>query len=131
MEKLLDEAKRFFKEYRAVFDTGDMDEFSKRFAEPFVSIRADGTIQSMPTNESASEFFEHVSSLWKAEGYDSFRTRDYEVTPIGSSAMLVTLSWDMLDKDNQLIKEWRQSYNLVKQDDVWQVYASTFHIASS
>lgn len=130
MEKLLQEAKEFFKEYSSVFDTGDMNAFSKRFTEPFLSIRPDGSIQSMPTNQSASEFFSKAYSLWQEEGYASFKTCDYTVIPIGGSATLVTLTWEMLDKNNQLIKEWRQSYNLVKKDNSWKVYASTFHINS-
>ena len=130
MEELIQEAKTFFKEYNSLFDTGDMNEFSKRFTEPFLSVRPDGAIQSMLTNESASKFFVGVFSLWRKEGYKSFTTRDYTVTPIGNSAMLVTLTREMLGKDNQVIKEWRQSYNLVKKNNIWQVYVSTFHMAA-
>ena len=128
MVGLIEEAQEFFREYGVVFDIGNMEVFSKRFAEPFLSIRPDGTIQSMPTNESAAEFFDTVFLSWKQERYSSFATRDYDVTPIGKEAMLVTFTWEMLDKNKELIRDWRQSYNLVKQYGVWKVYASTFHI---
>ncbi len=127
MSTLNQQAHDFFEKYQSTFDSGNMSAFAKLFSEPFISVRPDGTIQSMPTNESASIFFHYVKENWQQEGYSSFATKDFDVTPIGASSMLVTLTWQMLDRDNNLIREWRQSYNLLLRNNLWTVITSTFH----
>jgi len=127
MKPLINQAIEFINEYQTTFDTKDMDAFSKYFSEPFISVRPDGTVQSMPSNESASAFFKTVLKQWQKEGYSSFSTKDFELTPIGSKSMLVTFTWEMLDSSKQLIREWRQSYNLLAKGDSWLVISSTFH----
>ena len=54
---MIEQAKLFFKNYNEVFDGGDMREFSKLFFEPFISVRPDGSVASMPTNQVAEKFF--------------------------------------------------------------------------
>ena len=121
------QAIEFFKEYQSIFDTGDMSTFSKLFSEPFISVRPDGNVQSMPTNKTASTFFSSVQKKWQEEGYSSFSTKDFKVIPIGANSMLVTFTWEMLDKEKKLIREWRQSYNLLSRNKSWSVITSTFH----
>lgn len=121
------DAEQFFAEYGRVFDTWDMEAFSKMFCEPFVSVRPDGTVASMPTNKVAQEFFETVLEVWKKEGYKTFGMRDFDVTPIGTNSALVTLTWELLDSAGDMIRDWRQSYNLLNTSDGWKVITSTFH----
>jgi len=120
-------AKEFFTKYRTIFDKGDMKKFSTFFNEPFMSVRADGQIQSLLTNNDAELFFPQVIDVWKKEGYNSFTMCDFEVVKLGTSSMLVTFTWQMLDNNAYLIRQWRQSYNLIKKDDSWKVLLSTFH----
>ncbi|KKD59255.1 hypothetical protein RN22_16905 [Grimontia sp. AD028] len=127
METTVEQAKEFFEHYQTMFDSGDMEAFSKLFAEPFISVRPDGSVQSMPTNKCALKFFSEVYDNWKAEGYSSFRTKDFQVTPIGKDSMLVTFTWVMLDDSQNAIREWRQSYNLLARSSSWVVITSTFH----
>ncbi len=124
---MIDSAKDFFQAYNEIFDTGDMKAFSKLFNEPFVSVRPDGSVESMTTNQMAEDFFSKVLALWKNEGYKYFATKDYDVTLIGKKSMLVTLTWELLDSNRELIREWRQSYNLLDRNGEWKVITSTFH----
>ena len=127
MNEVTIEAKEFFTKYRTAFDKGNMDEFCMFFNEPFLSVRADGTIQSLATNKEAKDFFSKVIELWKKEGYQSFSISDFEVQALGKKSILVTFSWNMLNKDSHFIRQWRQSYNLVKEKSEWKVILSTFH----
>ncbi|MFL0800518.1 MAG: nuclear transport factor 2 family protein [Agarilytica sp.] len=126
---MINTAKEFFQIYNETFDSGDMEAFSKLFNEPFLSVRPDGSVESMTTNNLAKDFFTKVLALWKNEGYKYFATKDYDVTPIGNKSMLVTLTWELLDKNRALIREWRQSYNLLDRNGEWKVITSTFHDA--
>ena len=124
---MINEAKAFFKNYNTTFDSGDMFEFSKLFHEPFISARPDGSIAHMPTNEIAKEFFTKAQTSWEAEGCKYMSTKNYDVTSIGHNAMLVTLTWVLLNENREQIREWRQSYNLLKSNDQWKVFSSMFH----
>ncbi len=126
---MINTAKDFFHIYNKTFDSGDMDAFSKLFNEPFVSVRPDGSVESMTTNDIARDFFTKVLATWKKEGYKYFSTKDYDVTPIGNKSMLVTLTWELLNENRGLIREWRQSYNLLDRNGDWKVVTSTFHAA--
>ncbi len=88
MDGLLVQAEQFFTHYGSIFDKGDMLVFSKFFTEPYISLRPDGTIESMPTNESAKVCFESELSRWTDEGYKRFLTKDYDISPIGRNSML-------------------------------------------
>lgn len=125
---MINEAKVFFSKYNATFDSGDMTAFSKLFHEPFVSVRPDGLIAHMPTNKIAEAFFTSALASWQAEGYESMSTKSYDVTSMGDTGMLVTLTWLLLDANREPIREWRQSYNLLKSDGEWKVFASIFHV---
>lgn len=127
MPNLLHEAHGFFKHYGEVFDSGDMQAFSTLFVEPFVSVRADGTVVSMPTHSVAESFFTLALRAWQKEGNRYFNAKDHEITPIGSNSLLVTLTWELLDAERKIIREWRQSYNLLKVSSDWKVLASIFH----
>lgn len=124
---MINEAIKFFRTYNSVFDSGDMDAFSKLFSEPFISVRPDGSVASMPSNVVASKFFSGALKQWKSEGYCYFSTKDFDVTPIGTKSMLVTLTWQLLDKNREFIREWRQSYNLLNSDGTWKVITSIYH----
>ena len=65
MNELTITAKEFFTKYRTTFDKRNMKEFSTFFNEPFMSVRADGKIQSLTTNKDAELFFPQVIDMWK------------------------------------------------------------------
>ena len=92
-----------------------------------MSVRADGTIQSLATNKDAEDFFPQVIEVWRKEGYHSFTISDFEVVKLGSTSVIVTFTWEMLDINASLIRQWRQSYNLLKNNGQWKVLLSTFH----
>ena len=123
-----EQAKQFFSQYGSTFDSWDMEKFSSFSNEPFISVRGDGKSIIMNTNNDAKVFFTSVLSKWKKDGYVKFSTKDYEVINLGVKSMLVTFTWQMMGKNNVVIKEWKQSYNLIKKEDTWKIIMSTFHI---
>jgi hypothetical protein len=46
---------------------------------------------------------------------------------IGEGGLLVTFDWHILGEQNRLIRQWRQSYQLVRVARKWQVLTSMFH----
>jgi hypothetical protein len=63
------------------------------------------------------------------EGLRRSEIKNLKVVPIGGRSLLATMDWVFYRGDGTLLKQWRQSYNLVRIDGRWQILLSTFHVA--
>jgi hypothetical protein len=70
-----------------------------------------------------------VADGYYRDGCRSSRYGNLEVTRIGGRSILATLDWEQLREDGSVMRQWRQSYNLVRAGKGWQILVSTFHIA--
>lgn len=120
-------ANAFFARYASEFDQCNWPGFAAFYNEPALSVRADGSVKLLPSRTDVRAFFESVSDTWHGEGYSRFRFSDLEVTPIGSRSALITLTWHLERTDQNRIRSWRQSYQLIAVGSAWRVVASTFH----
>jgi hypothetical protein len=123
MQEMID----FFKRYQCKFDQQNWASFADLFHEPAMSVRADGSVMLIPTHTDGARLYASVSSAWRAEGYARFETENFEVLALGQDSRLVSFDWLMLSDEGELIRRWRQSYQLIRTHDVWQVFTSTFH----
>jgi hypothetical protein len=70
-----------------------------------------------------------VAEQYHQEGMQHGIYSNLEIQSIGTKCALVTLDWKMLRSDNSIIREWRQSYNIIDQDGKCTFYVSTFHLS--
>jgi hypothetical protein len=47
---------------------------------------------------------------------------------MGERAVLGTVTWELLREDGSVLRRWRQSYNLVRVEAGWKIFASTHHV---
>ena len=123
MQEMID----FFKTYRSQFDQQNWASFAALFHEPAMSVRADGTVMLIPTQAEGRHLYAAVAATWRAEGYARFEMENFEVLALGKDSRLVTFDWLMLSAHDELLRRWRQSYQLVRNKEDWQVFTSTFH----
>ena len=45
----------------------------------------------------------------------------------GTRSALASVSWELLRADGSVASGWRESYNLLRSDQGWRVFASTDH----
>jgi hypothetical protein len=95
---------------------------------PGVALRGDGSIQCLQSRADTERFFQSALDGYHGAGCRACRFKDLEVVPMGGCSVLGTVTWELLREDGSALREWRQSYNLVRVDDSWQVFASTYHI---
>jgi hypothetical protein len=117
----------FFKRYQFEFDQQNWASFAALFHEPAMSVRADGSVMLIPTHADGARLYESVASVWRAQGYARFETQAFEVLDLGQDSRLVSFDWLMLSNEGELIRRWRQSYQVIRTKDGWQVFTSTFH----
>ena len=123
MQEMID----FFKRYQFEFDQQNWVNFSALFYEPAMSVRADGSVMLIPTHAEGARLYESVASAWRAQGYARFEMEDFEVLKLGQDSRLVSFDWLMLSAHGELIRRWRQSYQLIRTQEAWQVFTSIFH----
>jgi len=106
----------------------DGHEIARLYCVPTVTVRGDGSIHCLQSREELARFFQEVLDTYKGQGLASTTMHDLRVVPIGDRSALASMTWKAVDADGRPIREWRQSYNLVRLADGWRILVSTFHL---
>jgi hypothetical protein len=124
-----DEVSTLLDDYVRHWYAGDWDAVAALYTVPSVTMRGDGSLHCFQSKKEVQAFFHSVGAGYDTEGdlgpgrYHSLTTQ-----PIGARSLLATLTWQMVRKDGSVVREWRQSYNLVRTDERWQILAATLHL---
>jgi hypothetical protein len=124
---LTDQINKFFEDYTRTFDGGDGAAISMFYHVPSLTMRADRSTHCFQSREEVAAFFQAVSESYAREGNEGGRFRNLAVQSIGARSALATMEWQLKRLDGTLVREWRQSYNVIRPDDRWQIFVSTIH----
>ncbi|MCI0625079.1 MAG: hypothetical protein L0387_26125 [Acidobacteria bacterium] len=119
----------FYKAYAEAFHARSGTQIADFYCTPCVSMRGDASIHWFQSRPETAKFFQGVSDAYYEEGLRKSETKNLEIVLIGGRSLLATMDWVFYRGDGTLLKQWRQSYNLVRIDGRWQILLSTFHIA--
>ena len=125
---LTDEIRGFFENYAKAFESIDGNRIAALYHVPTVTMRGDGSIHCLQSREDLARFFQGVADTYYRDGYRSGSFANLQVVVIGSRSALATMDWELRRADGSVIREWRQSYNVVRVPDGWQILVSTFHV---
>ena len=126
--ELTSDVRAFLDDYNEAFASIDGDRIAALYHLPTVTMRGDGSIHCFQSRAELASFFQGVADTYQRDGYAGGRFDDLQVSPIGGRSALATLNWKMARGDGSLIREWRQSYNLVRVIPGWRILVSTFHL---
>ena len=125
----LDEVTKLLDDYVRHWYAGEWSAVAALYYVPSITMRGDGSVHCFQSLKELREFFHGVGAGYDTEGdlgpgrYHSLTTQ-----PIGARSLLATLTWQMVRKDGSVVREWRQSYNLVRTDGRWLILAATLHL---
>src|ERR1700730_3818575 len=122
------EIHEFFSDFVAAFCTFDGVRIAERYHAPGIALRADGSIDVMQSHAEIEKAFEAAVAGYHRDGCRGLRFQDLHVVPMGAQAALGTVTWELLREDGAVVRRWRQSYNLVRVEAAWMVFASTHHV---
>jgi len=125
---ITDEVRIFFEEYAKAFDSIDGNRIAALYYMPTVTMRGDASIHCLQSREELARFFQGVADTYYKDGYRSGSFKNLQVVPIGGRSALATMDWELRRGDGSIIREWRQSYNVVRVGNGWQILVSTFHV---
>ena len=98
------------------------------YSVPVVALRGDGVVQLLQSRSEIERFFQAALDRYHRDGCRTCRCKDLDVVPLGSRSVLGSVTWELLSQEGHVVKEWRQSYNLVRVETDWRVFASTYHV---
>jgi len=122
------EIAEFFEDFVEAFGSFSGARIATRYCVPGVALRGNGSIESFGSRADVERFFQAAVDAYHRDGCRGIRFRDLEVVPMGERSVLGTVTWELLREDGSVLRQWRQSYNLVRADGGWQIFASTYHI---
>ena len=118
----------FFEQYTKAFDSIDGNRIAQLYYTPTVTMRGDGSIHCLQSREELARFFQGVADTYYKDGYRSGTFKNLQVVPMGGKSALATMDWGLRRADGSIMREWRQSYNVVRVAGGWQILVSTFHV---
>jgi hypothetical protein len=124
------EVSRFFDDFVEAFGTFSGARIATRYYVPGIALRGDGSIRSLQSRAEVERFFQAAVDSYQRDGCRGIQWRDLDVVPMGDRGVLATVTWDLLREDRTVLRHWRQSYNLVRVDAGWQIFASTYLVGS-
>jgi len=127
-QALQTEVAAFFDAFVQAFPTFDGKKISGRYAAPYLALNGEGELTLLPTQADIASYFQAVLDNYLAQGCRSCRYLELEVFAIGSQSALGTVTWEMLAQDGKVLSSWRESYNFMRTQDGWRIFASTDHV---
>ena len=128
-QTLSDQISKFFEDYNRTFEGKDGAAIAMFYHVPSITMRGDGSIHSFQSREEVQEFLRRVGEGYNREGnLGTGRYYGLAALPIGARSVLATLTWQAVLQDGSILREWRQSYNLVRADGRWQILVATFRL---
>jgi hypothetical protein len=126
---LREEFTSYFEAYGEGFHARSGSRIADFFCTPCVSMRGDASIHCFQSQPEIKKSFQGVADTYYEEGLRKSEIKNLEVIPIGGRSLLASMDWVFYRGDGTLLKQWRQSYNLVRVDGRWKILLSTFHVA--
>ena len=115
-----------------------MDEYIRRYSErdvegvtelchaPFLAIREGAPIH-MPDSDAVRNHFVAMIDTYRGGGVAVWKRIESDVRELGDDAVFVTVRWNALDADGQVVRDTRTTYHLLSTPDGWRIMSYTNH----
>ena len=116
----------FFEGYARAFDAFDEAGISAFFAAPCMIVESGGTLLLRDTEQvraNTAGILEHH----RRSGYGRAEVVSVDVTTLGATLALAEVHWRIHHHDGSLLWDFRNTYNLTREDNGWRIRVSTTH----
>ena len=124
----------------AVTDTVDalLDEYHRRYVErdaegvtdlclwPFLAIRKGEAIH-LPDRNAVRDHFASMVQTYRFAGVDSWRRVETDVRPLGEHSFFVTVNWNTVDSEGEVLRGSWTSYQMLATPNGWRFLSYTNH----
>jgi hypothetical protein len=117
----------FFQDYARAAESMDAEALASMHHAPCIKVHGDGRIECLLTHDMVRAFFEELGGKYAERDHGHSRWGDLLETPLGSAAVLASITWEQFRKDGSLYRSFRRSYNLVRVGGDWKILTAIAH----
>jgi hypothetical protein len=124
---VLAEVESLFDTYARLYSDGDLQGVVSLCLTPFLSIRR-GEVIHMPDRGSLlTHFTAAIDANRRATGAEQWTRREIDIRQLGEYSVFATVHWNAVDRNEQLVRDTRTSYQLLATPDGWRFVSYTNH----
>lgn len=116
----------FFARYAERYMASDVDAISAVYEAPLLAVR-DGTAIHLPDRTAVRAHLAELMAAYAASGAARADIASLDVTGLGTSSAVATVHWHVRDSDGGLVKDFRTTYQLLREDTDWRILTYTNH----
>jgi hypothetical protein len=119
------ELQAFFEAYLVSWPKGAAA-ISDFYAEPCLTARG-GNLKAHLSRGELTSLFDVVDRQYRERGYEQGEQLSFDWQPLGVHCALTTIRWAYKRPSGETIWETTFSYNVIRRDGTWKIYAQTMH----
>ena len=117
----------FFALYSELYMASDAAGVSAMYEVPFLAVR-DGRPIHLDDAQAVRDHLSGLMEAYRSAGATRATIVELDVRPLGRSSALATVRWNALADDGTLLRDFRTSYHLLRDDpDGWHILTYTYH----
>ena len=122
----MNDLESFFERYAERYMASDAQAIAAVYEAPLLAVREGRAIHLLDK----TAVHEHLVGLMRAyaeAGAARAVIEALDVLPLGASSAAATIRWHVLDADGGLLRDFRTTYHLLREDETWRILAYTNH----
>jgi hypothetical protein len=113
--------------YARLYSEGDLQGLAGLCLTPFFAVRR-GEVIVMPDHGSLlTHFASTIDAYHRTSGAQTWELREVSTQQLGEYSAFVTVRWNALGADGQVVRDTRSSYQLLTTPDGWRFLGYTNH----
>jgi hypothetical protein len=120
--------RHFMESYRVAWERRDLEAFLPMYDRPMLTLRLNGSLHCLKAEADFREFFSAALDGYVATGFEKAELAVDRIAPAGRTAAVVDVTWKLRRAPNEVVKQFRQTYNVRTTPGGWKIYTSTQHI---
>jgi hypothetical protein len=124
---VLEAVESLFDTYARLYSDGDLQGVVSLCVTPFLSIRR-GEVIHMPDRRSLlTHFTAAIDANRRATGAERWTRLELDIRQLGEYSVFATVHWNAVDRNEQIVRDTRTSYQLLATPDGWRFVSYTNH----
>jgi SnoaL-like domain len=116
----------FMDEYIRRYSERDLDGVTELCLAPFLAVR-EGRPIHMADRDAVRAHFAAMIDAYRGGGVAIWKRVESDVRELGEHAVFVTVRWNALDSDGNVLRDTRTTYHLLATADGWRFLSYTNH----
>lgn len=118
----------FFQTFCLDFASFNGNKIAERYATPYLGLNAEGVLSVFLSSEQITNYFQDYLNQYREQGCSDCRYDDLSFVLLGAHRVVVSVTWQLYNPQQQLVSTWRESYNLLQNSQGLFIYTSTDHV---